>query len=203
MKRVNWLFKFGLIVAVLFTAARGAAAQVVVPASPNPVLTKSMSPPRPVIGQVAWITIVATNVGSVSAENVVITDPLPDNIALLAVSTTQGQIQVNHHIVSVYVGTLAPGQTVTVINDVVITRQFANDTPYTNCTGLTFRDGTARLACFPFGPAFDPVSVTTPPRFLPDAGAGEPLVWVGLLSAGAACLLAARRLRCVSTPDDL
>lgn len=199
MKRVYWLFNCGLIVAVLFTPLRRAAAQVVVPGTPDPVLTKSMSPQRPAVGQAARITIVATNAGSVNAENVVITDPLPDNIALAAVYTTQGTIQLNHHIVTVYVGTLAPGQTVTINHDVVIIRQFANDTPYTNCTGLTYRDGTARLACFPFGPAFDPVSVTTPPRFLPDAGAEGSLLSAGLLGAGTACLWAARRLRRVST----
>ena len=209
MKRIYRLFHLSLIAAVLFIPALTVVAETrapdsevsqgVVPGGPNPVLTKSMSPQRPVVGQVAWITIVATNTGSANAENVVITDPLPDNIALLAVRSTQGAVQVSHHIVTVYVGTLAPGQTVTVTNDVVITREFANDTPYTNCTGLTYRDGTARLACFPFGPAFDPVSVTTPPRFLPEAGAGGSLLSRGLLVAGAACLLAAKRLRRVST----
>ena len=153
------------------------------------------TPQRPVIGQPARITITAFNAGSVNAENVVITDPLPDNIALAAVSATQGSITVEHSIVTIYVGTLAAGQMMTVTNDVVILREFASNTPWTNCTGLTYRDGTARLACFPLGPAYGPVSMTTPPSFLPEAGTAESFAPIGLLAAGTVCLLTARRLR--------
>lgn len=184
-----------LTVACLLSQSTTALAQVVTPGVPNPVLTKLMTPQRPVIGQPARITIAAFNAGSVNAENVVITDPLPDNIALTAVSATQGRITVEHSIVTVYVGTLAAGQTVTVTNDVVVLREFAANTPWTNCTGLTYRDGTARLACFPLGPAYGPVSMTTPPSFLPEAGTAESFAPIGLLAAGTVCLLTARRLR--------
>jgi len=181
-----------LIVAALFSQVLTATAQF---GGPNPVLSKSISPQRPKVGQPARIIITATNAGSANAENVVITDPMPDNIAMGPVATTQGTIQIEHRIITVFVGTLAPGQTVTVTNDVVIIREFAEDTPFTNCTGLTYRDGSARLACFPVGPAFGPVSVTTPPSFLPEAGSSYVLASIGLLAAGAACLLTARRLR--------
>ena len=193
MKRLHRLLGVSLLAILLFGPTLTAAAQI---GGPNPVLTKSMSPQRPRVGQAARITVVATNAGSANAENVVITDPLPDNIALAGVSATQGRVEVVHHIITVYVGTLAAGQSVTVTSDVVVTREFANDTPYTNCTGLTYRDGTARLACFPLGPAFDPVSVTSPPRFLPEAGSANAWLPFGLIAAGAACLLASmRRLR--------
>jgi len=184
-----------LIGAALLGQTLTVAAQVVVPGTPNPVLTKTMTPSRPKIGEPARITITATNAGPVNAENVVITDPLPDNIALGSVTTSQGSIQIEHHIITVYVGTLAAGQTVTVINDVVVIREFASNTPWTNCTGLTYRDGVARLACFPYGPAYQPVSVTTPPSFLPEAGTGTSLGWMGWLVAGIICLLIAHRLR--------
>jgi len=163
---------------------------------PNPVLSKTMSPQRPKIGSVARMTITATNFGSANADNVVITDPLPDNMELVGgPTTTQGSISYSHRIITVYAGTLPPGQTVTVTHDVVVTREFAQDTPYTNCTGLTFKDGTARLACFPFGPAYDPVSVTTPPSFLPEAGAAPNLAPLGAFVLGLASLLASARLR--------
>ncbi|HEY4690653.1 MAG TPA: hypothetical protein VIK33_15165, partial [Anaerolineae bacterium] len=153
-------------------------------------------PPRPRVGQVARITITATNAGTANADNVVITDPLPDNIALVGgPTTTQGTVNVTHGIITVYVGTLAPGQTVTVTHDVVITREFANDTPYTNCTGLTYRDGTARLSCFPIGPVYDPVSITSPPSFLPEAGVSTDLLPLAVVVVGAACLLTSFRLR--------
>lgn len=161
----------------------------------NPQLSKMMLPARPKIGEAAWIKIVATNVGSANAENVVITDPIPDNMALAGVSTTQGTVNVTHGIVTIYVGTMAPGQTVIVTNDVIVTREFANDIPYTNCTGLTFRDGTARLSCFPIGPAFTPVSVTTPPSYLPEAGASASFLSLAALIAGSSCLLIAQILR--------
>ena len=162
---------------------------------PNPILPKTMLPARPRVGQAARITISAINAGSANAENVVITDPIPDNLALTAVVATQGSILVNHRIVTVYVGTLAAGQTVVVTNDVVVMNEFAEDTPFTNCTGLTYRDGTARLACFPFGPSYKPVSIATPPVFLPEAGADDrPTAWI-LLSVGLACLALADRLR--------
>lgn len=202
-KPIRWLSGLTLLAVALLGPALAAVAdtrlsQVVIPPGPNPILTKKMTPARPKIGQLAWITITATNVGSANADNVVITDPIPDNINLLAINTTQGTIQYSNRIVTVYVGTLAPGQSVAVTNDIVVTREFAEDTPFTNCTGLTFRDGTARLACFPFGPARDPVSVTTPPIFLPEAGTGEDhLLTAALLltPTGLACLFLARRLR--------
>lgn len=181
-----------LLVAVSFTPTVTAVAQF---GGPNPVLTKTMSPSRPAVGQAARITITATNAGTANADNVVITDPVPDNMALAGVAASQGTVVVSRGIVTVYVGTIAPGQTVTVVNDVIVTRAFANDTPFTNCTGLTFRDGTARLACYPFGPAFGPVSVTSPPQFLPDAGA--PIGWLpfSLILAGCVSLLIGLRLR--------
>jgi uncharacterized repeat protein (TIGR01451 family) len=181
-----------LLTVVMLGAPAMAAAQF---GGPNPVLTKTMEPKRPKVGQLAWIKIMASNQGNANADNVVITDPIPDNMALVGVSTTQGNISISHGIVTIYVGTLTPGQTITVTNDVVITREFANDTPFTNCTGLTYRDGTARLACFPLGPSADPVSITSPPRFLPEAGFAEAHAPLGVMVAGVACLLIARRLR--------
>ncbi len=181
-----------LVAALSFAPTLTAAAQF---GGPNPVLSKTMSPSRPNVGQAARITITATNAGTANADNVVITDATPDNMALAGVNASQGSVVVSRGIVTVYVGTLAPGQTVTVVSDVVITRAFANDTPYTNCAGLTFRDGTARLACFPFGPAFGPVSVASPPQFLPDAGASGGSLPLGLILVGCASLLAGLRLR--------
>lgn len=189
---MNRLVGLCLAAYVLFGLPVAVAAQF---SGPNPVLSKTMSPQRPRVGGAARITITATNAGSANAENVVITDPLPDNMSLAGVSTTQGTVNVTHHIITVYVGTLVPGQTVTVTNDVVVTREFASDAPFTNCTGLTYRDGTARLACFPLGPAFDPVSVTTPPAFLPEAGAADALLPFGLMMAGVISLLASLSLR--------
>ena len=187
------LIRVCLLVTVLsFAPTLTAVAQF---GGPNPVLTKTMTPSPPAVGKPARITITAANAGTANADNVVITDPVPDNMALAGVTASQGTVVVSRGIVTVYVGTLAPGQTATVISDVVITRAFANDTPYTNCAGLTFRDGTARLACFPFGPAFGPVSVASPPQFLPDAGAPGGLLPLSLILIGSVGLLVGLRLR--------
>jgi len=118
-----------LVTALSFELTLTAAAQF---GGPNPVLSKTMSPSRPKVGQAARITITATNAGTANADNVVITDATPDNMALAGVAASQGAVVVSRGIVTVYVGTLTPGQTVTIASDVVITREFANDTPYTN-----------------------------------------------------------------------
>jgi hypothetical protein len=153
-----------------------------------------MTPSPPAVGKPARITITATNAGTANADNVVITDPVPDTWRWLGSRRRRARRR-SRGIVTVYIGTIAPGQTVTVISDVIITRAFANDTPYTNCTGLTFHDGTARLACFPFGPAFGPVSIASPPRFLPDAGAPGGWLPLSLILIGSASLLVGLRLR--------
>ena len=175
---------------------------------PNPVLEITVSPFPMVVNQGARITITATNVGPVNADNVVITDGVPNNLWIIGLATTQGNYSMFNSNVEFYIGTLAPNQVVTATIDVSVVRANPSDTPFNNCAGLTYRDGMARLSCLPTQPAVSrpaagpviplppngarPISDPyRPPVFLPVAG-GSPIDASSIvLMAGAASLLAA------------
>lgn len=134
----------------------------------KPVLTIAADPWPLVITQGARITLTATNPSPENADNVTVTAGVPNNMELLNVTTTQGQINVYNMAVSVYAGTLAPGQTMSVYLDVVIVAAYPSDAPFNLCSGLTFSNGTARLSCLPNQPAG--TRPGRPPATLPPAG---------------------------------
>ena len=116
-----------------------------------------------------------------------ITAGVPNNMGLTNVTTTQGQINVFNMSVSVYAGTLAPGQTMYVYLDVVVVAAYPSDAPFNLCTSLTYVNGTARLSCLPNQPASSRPGTPTgslpsngqrpiydpnrPPTYLPVSGA--------------------------------
>ncbi len=170
----------------------GPAAQ----AAPNPALTITASPFPFVINQGARVTIAATNVGPDNADNVVITNAVPNNMAIANVTATQGNVKVYNSAITVYVGRLAPNQTATVYVDLVVVKASASDAPFQYCAGLTYINGVARLSCLPNQPAVSrpgghplatlvpngqgPISdPNRPPVTLPVAGA-EPIDLGGL-----------------------
>lgn len=200
-----------LIAATLCLALIALPAQALQLPGPNPELSITASPFPMVINQVARITLSATNVGTLNADNVVVTDGVPNNLYILSVYTSQGSYSVYNSAVTILVGTIVPGQTVTMYIDVVPVKATASDTPFNNCAGLTFFNGTARLSCLPNQPAVStayPASQATlapngarpiddpnrPPVFLPVAG-GTPIDMSGfVLILGAASLLAAKAI---------
>jgi uncharacterized repeat protein (TIGR01451 family) len=173
-----------VLVSIVLCLALGPA----VWAAPRPSLTITAVPFPLVINQSARITIAATNTGPDGADNVVITNAVPNNIAIVNVTTTQGSIRVFNSAITVYVGRLEPNQTVAVYVDVVVVGSRPTDAPLYYCAGLTYIDGTARLSCLPNQPAeprprgvplatlapngqrpiYDP---NRPPVFLPISGA--------------------------------
>jgi len=179
---------------------------------PNPVLEITASPFPLVVNQGARITVTATNFGPVNADNVVITNGVPNNLWIYALATTQGSYTMFNSNVEFHIGTLAPNQVVTTTIDVSVVRASPSDSPFNDCAGLTYLNGTARLSCLPNQPAVSnpPRSPAVPlppngarpindpyrpPVFLPVAG-GSPLnisniLWV----LGAASLLAAVLLK--------
>jgi uncharacterized repeat protein (TIGR01451 family) len=122
---------------------------------PNPQLTITASPFPFVINQNARITMVAYNIGNANADNVVITNGVPNNMGVIGVSSSQGGGSVYNSIATVWIGTLAPGQSVTVYLDVYVVKLKSSDAPFNDCAGLTFHDGTARLSCLPKQDAVD------------------------------------------------
>jgi uncharacterized repeat protein (TIGR01451 family) len=183
-------------------------------AAPNPSLTITAAPFPLVVNQSARVTIVATNVGPDSADNVVITNAVPNNIAIVNVTSSQGSIRVFNAAITVYVGHLDPNQSATVYVDLVIVRAYPTDAPFQYCAGLTYINGTARLSCLPNQPAvpkpYVPPLVPLPPNgqrpiwdpnrppiFLPRSGApvdiGSFLILLGGLSFVAAWLTRRRQ----------
>ena len=104
--------------------------------------------------------------------------------------------------VSVFAGTLAPGQTMYVYLDVVVVTAYPSDAPFNLCAGLTFTNGTARLSCLPNQPASSqpskppaalqpngqrPISdPNRPPTYLPVSGAPTDVLGPIALIGGAA-----------------
>jgi uncharacterized repeat protein (TIGR01451 family) len=203
--RYSTKFLISLALCLTLGAPLSAMAQFNVP---NPVLEITASPFPLVVNQGARITITATNFGPVNADNVVITNGVPNNLWIYALATTQGSYTMFNSNVKFYIGTLAPNQVVTATIDVSVVRASPSDSPFNDCAGLTYHDGLARLSCLPNQPAVSssPRSPAVPlppngarpindpyrpPVFLPVAG-GSPIDASSIsLMAGAASLLAA------------
>jgi uncharacterized repeat protein (TIGR01451 family) len=150
MRRITWTVIVTIGLCLLIGAAPLQARPLLVA---NPALTIASAPWPLVINQGARITITATNPSPENADNVIVTAGVPNNMALANVTTTQGQINVYNMAVTVYAGTLAPGQTMYVYLDVVVVAAYPSDAPFNLCSGLTFSGGTARLSCLPNQPA--------------------------------------------------
>lgn len=80
----------------------------------DPIITKTGDPSTAGIGDTVTWTITVTNPSSVAMPNVTVVDAVPDVLDLLGVETTQGTVTVNGNIVTVTIGTLDPGVTVTI-----------------------------------------------------------------------------------------
>jgi hypothetical protein len=116
---------------------------------PNPQLTITASPFPLIVNQNARITMVAYNVGTANADNIVISNGVPNNMGIIGVATSQGGASVYNSAATIDIGTLAPGQSATVYLDVYVVQANPSDTPFNDCAGLTFYNGTARLSCLP------------------------------------------------------
>ncbi len=165
MKRIVWTL---LITISLCLMVGGAPAQARSLAVAKPVLTIAAAPWPLVVTQGARITITASNPSPENADNVIVTAGVPNNMELLNVTTTQGQINVFNMAVSVHAGTLAPGQSMQVFLDVSVVTAYPSDAPFNLCSGLTFTNGTARLSCLPNQPAG--TRPGRPPSTLPPNG---------------------------------
>jgi hypothetical protein len=162
-----WLVTIGLCLLIGSAPAQAGPQSVA-----NPVLTIAAAPWPLVVNQGARITVTASNPSGENADNVTISAGVPNNMMLANVTATQGQINVFNMGVTVFVGTLVPGQTVYVYLDVVVVSAYPSDAPFNLCAGLTFTNGTARLSCLPNQPAG--TSPGRPPSTLPPGG-GRPI----------------------------
>lgn len=80
----------------------------------DPAITKAASPSEARIGDEIMFTLTVTNRGNVPAENVVVTDPVPDFCDILDVSASRGDVAVSGNTVVVTLGAVAPDEVISI-----------------------------------------------------------------------------------------
>lgn len=158
-----------IFLVILLSSIVGVAPAAAQLPGPNPQLTITASPFPLIVNQNARITMVAYNVGTANADNIVISNGVPNNMGIIGVAASQGGASVYNSAATIDIGTLAPGQSATVYLDVYVVQANPSDTPFNDCAGLTFYNGTARLSCLPRQSAIDKTPRVTFP--LPANGA--------------------------------
>jgi uncharacterized repeat protein (TIGR01451 family) len=78
----------------------------------DPAVTKSVSPSEARVGDIVDFTITVTNHGGETADDVVVTDVLPDFLDVVETTTTKGTIAASGRTVVVTIGTVAPDEVV-------------------------------------------------------------------------------------------
>ena len=134
-------------------------------------MTKTDAPDPATVGGNVTYTITVRNSGQNPAENVVITDPLPAEVTYVSATPSKGTCAVGPPL-SCTLGTLAPGETVTI--DVVVTAnqrgQVTNEVTVTTTTQeTTTTNNRATTTTTVQGPFVPPVAcsrMTVAPRGL-------------------------------------
>lgn len=80
----------------------------------NPAITKSVSPAEAQIGDTLDFKLTVTNHGDKTAEDVVVTDSLPDFLDVLDASADKGAVAVDRRTVSVHIGSVAPDEVIVI-----------------------------------------------------------------------------------------
>ncbi|MDQ2805830.1 MAG: hypothetical protein M3Z04_02735 [Chloroflexota bacterium] len=81
---------------------------------PNLTISKVVNPAQAPVGTQVIFTVVVTNNGTADATDVTVTDPVPSQFQVLSASSTKGAVQLNGQLVTVTIGTMAPGEVVTI-----------------------------------------------------------------------------------------
>ena len=105
---------------------------------PNLTISKTVNPAQAPVGTTVIFTVVVTNNGTADATDVTVTDPVPSQYQVLSASTTKGAVQLAGQLVTVTIGTMAPGEVVTIT---IITRaQTPTLGPVTNRATAVYHD---------------------------------------------------------------
>ncbi len=156
------------------------------PGIADPLVTKSVNVKEARIGDEVTFTIKVTNRGNDTANDVVVTDPIPDYMDVIEATTTRGNVSSNGRTVIVNIGPVAPGEAITIRirvrvneraqppvgrNGVSITTSSPGDDPGNNSSEVTFGIvGEATPSAEP--PTATPVP-TVAPRRLPRTGTND------------------------------
>jgi uncharacterized repeat protein (TIGR01451 family) len=80
----------------------------------DPAVTKAASPSEARIGDIVDFAITVTNHGGETADDVVVTDELPDFLDVIEANASKGTIAISGRTVVTTIGTVAPGEIVTI-----------------------------------------------------------------------------------------
>ena len=80
----------------------------------DPILVKQVSTNQAQVGDQIEYILTVTNAGTIAAQNVVVSDPLPSFVTLINATTTKGVISVAGTTVTITIGEVAPGEVVTI-----------------------------------------------------------------------------------------
>lgn len=160
----------------------------------DPSVSKSISQSEANPGDEVTYTINVVNRGNIAAENVVVTDSLPDELTIVDMSTSRGEASMRGQTISVTIGLMEPGEEVTIrvrarvkadtppstiSNGVVVTTTSPGDDPSNNTASVPLTViGTAVL-----------------PAALPQTGATDEIVWLIIATVGMLFVLASFVLR--------
>ncbi|NOK62195.1 MAG: hypothetical protein GFH27_549327n25 [Chloroflexi bacterium AL-W] len=160
----------------------------------DPSVSKRISQGEANPGDEVTYTIDVVNRGNIAAENVVVTDSLPDELTIVDVSASRGDISMRGQSVSVNIGLMEPGEQVTIrinarvktdteastiSNGVVVTTTSPGDDPSNNTASVPLTI----------------IQTAVLPAALPQTGAANEVLWVLLAALGVLLLVGSIALR--------
>lgn len=107
----------------------------------DPQISKTGQPSCCYPGDTVIWTIVVTNVGTAPATNVLISDTIPAQLELREVTTTKGTVTILGNHFEVQVGTVDPGEIVTIVVNCIILADVPPDTVVVNTAYLNSDQG--------------------------------------------------------------
>lgn len=102
----------------------------------DPFIAKVANPPFALPGQNVTFTVTVTNPSAVPATNVVVNDPIPNELEVLSASATGGSTSVSGQTVTLTIPTLNPGATVTLTIQTRVRANVATPFNITNIASL-------------------------------------------------------------------
>ncbi len=154
----------------------------------DPAVTKRGTPTAVAIGETVVWTIEVSNPSGSPINFVLVNDPIPAQFDIVGVTTTQGTPSVNGQVVTVDIGTLAPGQIVTIQIETVGNQ---NALPGQVCNTARAGAASSSPACITLFPSALPPTGGRPVRTLTPLIALAAILGLSGL-AGGACLLKRR-----------
>ena len=172
---------------------------------PSPGATKSISPSEARINQSFTFTIRVTNSGSAPAQNVTLTDNLSayTYLTITNLETTRGTVNINARTAVVNIGTVYPGEVVTVTLTVTVNNTVTTTTNPCNTATISFTGGsrTSNQQCFRvLGGAVLPGTGELPIE-ISEAGPDWPIMISGFFLGILAALFALLGIKAASRRD--